>query len=81
MATWAGSMRDGYLYIADRRTDMILVGGVNIYPAEIEAAIETLPEVLCCAVIGLPDMDLGNRVHAIVELAPSTPVPDPAHFS
>jgi bile acid-coenzyme A ligase len=67
---------DGYLYIADRRTDMILVGGVNIYPAEIEAAVEALPEVLCCAVIGLPDADLGNRVHAIVELAPGAPAPE-----
>ncbi len=72
--------RDGYLYIADRRTDMILVGGVNIYPAEIEAAVEALPEVLCCAVIGLPDADLGNRVHAIVELAQATPPPDPVAF-
>ncbi len=72
--------RDGYLYIADRRTDMILVGGVNIYPAEIEAAIETMPGVLCCAVIGLPDADLGNRVHAIVELAPDAAIPDPVDF-
>jgi len=71
---------DGYLYIADRRTDMILVGGVNIYPAEIEAAVETMPGVLCCAVIGLPDTDLGNRVHAIVELALDAAVPEAADF-
>ena len=58
---------DGFLYIADRRTDMVLVGGVNIYPAEIEAIVESIPGVLSCAVIGLPDTDLGNRLHAIVE--------------
>jgi bile acid-coenzyme A ligase len=67
---------DGYLYIADRRTDMVTVGGVNVYPAEIEAAIESLPGVLCAAVIGLPDADVGNRLHAIVELAPDVPEPE-----
>jgi len=69
---------DGYLYIADRRTDMIVVGGVNVFPAEIEAALERVPGVLCAAVIGLPDADMGNRIHAIVELAQDTDVPDPA---
>lgn len=57
---------EGYLYLADRRTDMILVGGSNVYPAEIEAALEEHPAVQSCAVIGLPDEDLGARVHAIV---------------
>jgi bile acid-coenzyme A ligase len=57
---------DGYLYLADRRTDMILVGGSNVYPAEIEAALEEHPAVQSCAVIGLPDEDLGARIHAIV---------------
>jgi bile acid-coenzyme A ligase len=57
---------DGYLYLADRRTDMILVGGSNVYPAEIEAALQEHPQVESCAVIGLPDDDLGNRIHAIV---------------
>lgn len=71
---------DGYLYIADRRTDMILVGGVNIYPAEIEAAVEAMPGVLCCAAVGLPDADLGNRVHAIVELAPGVTPQDERAF-
>ncbi|MGF7150189.1 bile acid-coenzyme A ligase [Sphingomonas zeicaulis] len=71
---------DGYLYVADRRTDMILVGGVNIYPAEIEAAVEALAGVLCCAAIGLPDPDLGNRVHVIVELAPGAAEPDERAF-
>ncbi|WP_458752609.1 AMP-binding protein [Sphingobium xenophagum] len=59
---------DGYLYLADRRTDMILVGGSNVYPAEVEAILESHPLVQSCAVIGLPDDDLGNRVHAIVQL-------------
>jgi bile acid-coenzyme A ligase len=66
---------NGYLYFADRRTDMILIGGVNIYPAEIEAIVESLPEVLCAAVIGLPDADMGNRLHAIVELGGDAPIP------
>ncbi|MDH3293713.1 MAG: AMP-binding protein, partial [Acidimicrobiia bacterium] len=55
---------DGYLYLGDRRQDMILVGGANIYPAEVEAAIGAHPEVLSSAVIGLPDEEKGNRVHA-----------------
>lgn len=71
---------DGYLYIADRRTDMVLVGGVNVYPAQIEAQVETLPGVVCCAVIGLPDADMGNRLHAVVELAPGAPEPGEAAF-
>jgi bile acid-coenzyme A ligase len=58
--------KDGYLYLADRRTDMILVGGSNVYPAEIEAALQEHPAVESCAVIGLPDEDLGARIHAIV---------------
>jgi len=58
---------DGYLYLADRRADMILVGGSNVYPAEIEAALDSHSLVQSSAVIGLPDEDLGNRVHAIVQ--------------
>jgi bile acid-coenzyme A ligase len=58
---------EGYLYLADRRSDMILVGGANVYPAEIEAALEEHPLVQSSAVIGLPDDDLGNRIHAIVQ--------------
>ena len=68
---------DGYLYIADRRTDMILTGGVNLYPAEIEGAIEQFPGVTSAAVIGLPDPDLGAKAHEIVELAPGHPAPKP----
>jgi bile acid-coenzyme A ligase len=58
---------DGYLYLADRQTDMILSGGANIYPAEVEAAIDSFQGVRSSAVIGLPHEDLGNYVHAIVD--------------
>ncbi len=58
---------DGYLYLTDRRSDMILSGGANIYPAEVEAAIDLYPGVRSSAVIGLPDEDMGNLVHAIVD--------------
>lgn len=66
---------DGYLYLADRMKDMILSGGANIYPAEVEAALDEHPAVSSCAVIGLPDDDLGNAVHAVVHLDPSSPPP------
>lgn len=59
---------DGYLYIADRRTDMIVSGGANIFPAEVEAALDRHPDVLSSIVIGLPDADLGQRTHAIVQV-------------
>ncbi len=58
---------DGYVYIADRRTDLILAGGANIYPAEVEAALDEHPLIVSSAVIGLPDEDLGQSVHAIVQ--------------
>jgi long-chain acyl-CoA synthetase len=59
---------DGYLFIADRRTDLIISGGANIYPAEVEAALMTHPAVADVAVIGIPDADLGKSVLAVVEL-------------
>ena len=58
---------DGYLYLGDRSADMILAGGANVYPAEIEAALDAHPNVGSSCVIGLPDDDLGNRIHAIVQ--------------
>src|SRR5215813_1326186 len=61
---------DGYLYLSDRLADMILRGGANIYPAEVEAAVTEHPEVRSCVVVGLPDSEFGQRVHAIVELDP-----------
>ncbi|MEY2989220.1 MAG: bile acid-coenzyme ligase [Actinomycetota bacterium] len=66
---------DGYLYINDRRADMILSGGANIFPAEIEAALDEFPGVRSSAVIGLPHVDLGSAVHAIVDCA-GAPPPD-----
>jgi bile acid-coenzyme A ligase len=59
---------DGYLYLVDRKTDMIVTGGANVYPAEVEAAIDAFEGVRSSAVIGLPDEDLGQRVHAIVDV-------------
>src|SRR5262249_38243305 len=59
---------EGYLYLTDRQTDMILVGGANVYPAEVEAALDAHPHVRSSAVIGLPDQDLGQRIHAIVQV-------------
>jgi bile acid-coenzyme A ligase len=58
---------DGYLYLTDRDTDMILVGGSNVYPAEIEGALEEHPAIRSVAVIGLPHEDLGSAPHAIVQ--------------
>ena len=59
---------DGYLYIADRRTDLIISGGANIYPAEVEAVILQHPAVADAAVIGVPDAEMGKSVLAVVEL-------------
>ena len=58
---------DGYLYLGDRKTDMILCGGANVFPAEVESAIDAHAAVRSSAVIGLPDEDLGQRIHAIVD--------------
>ncbi|MEO8697291.1 MAG: AMP-binding protein [Acidimicrobiales bacterium] len=58
---------DGYLYIADRRTDMIVTGGVNVYPAEVEAALSEHQQIADVVVIGLKDDDWGHRVHAVVQ--------------
>jgi bile acid-coenzyme A ligase len=58
---------DGYLFLVDRRVDLIVTGGANVYPAEVEAALDAHPSVRSSAVIGLPDDDLGQRVHAIVD--------------
>jgi long-chain acyl-CoA synthetase len=61
---------DGYLFITDRAKDMIVSGGVNIYPAEIESAILTHPSVQDVAVIGIPDEEFGEQVKAFCELKP-----------
>jgi long-chain acyl-CoA synthetase len=58
---------DGYLFIADRRTDLIISGGANVYPAEVEGVLAAHPAVADVAVIGIPDPDLGKSVLAVVE--------------
>ena len=63
---------DGFVFIADRRVDLIISGGVNIYPAEIEGVLAEHPEVVDSAVFGLPDEKMGQRVHALVELRPGS---------
>ncbi len=60
---------DGYLYLADRRTDLVISGGVNIYPQEIENALILHPAVADVAVIGVPDAEMGQRLLAVVQPA------------
>ena len=57
---------DGFLYICDRKNDMIISGGMNVYPAEVEAALELHPGVVEAAVFGIPDDQWGELVHAVV---------------
>lgn len=66
---------DGFLYLSDRRTDLIVSGGVNVYPREIEDALILHPAVADVAVVGLPDPEFGQRVHAVVAVADGA-VPD-----
>ena len=61
---------EGYLYLSDRRIDMIISGGVNIYPAEIEGVLAAHPSVADAAVFGIPDEEYGERVHATIQLMP-----------
>jgi bile acid-coenzyme A ligase len=63
---------EGYLYLADRRTDLIISGGLNIWPAEVEAAISRHPDIVSCAVQGKPDADMGQIVHAVIEMQRKT---------
>jgi long-chain acyl-CoA synthetase len=88
-STWKGDFftvgdagyldEDGFLYLCDRKNDMIISGGVNIYPAEIESVLVMNPNVRDVAVFGIPDDDWGESVKAVVELAPdATPGPDMA---
>ena len=66
---------DGYLYVVDRRVDMIITGGANVFPAEVEAALIDHPKIADVVVVGLKDDEWGRRVHAIVE--PADPVDPP----
>jgi bile acid-coenzyme A ligase len=61
---------DGYLYISDRRTDMIVTGGANVFPAEVEMALCEHPRIVDAVVVGLPDPEWGRRLHALVEPRP-----------
>jgi len=61
---------DGYLFINDRKADMVISGGVNIYPAEIESVLQTMPGVTDCAVFGIPDAEFGEALGAAVQPAP-----------
>jgi bile acid-coenzyme A ligase len=65
---------EGYLHIVDRRVDMIITGGANVFPAEIESALIDHPGIADVVVIGLQDPEWGRRVHAVIEPAdPSSP--------
>ena len=65
---------EGYLHLVDRRVDMIVTGGANVYPAEVETALVDHPAIADIVVVGLRDADWGRRVHAIVEpIDPAAP--------
>ena len=64
---------DGYLFICDRAWGMVISGGVNIYPAEIEMALLALPGVRDCAVFGIPDDEFGETLCAHIEPDPKAP--------
>src|SRR3546814_7403338 len=66
---------DGYLYLIDRRVDLIITGGANVFPPEVEAALIDHPKVAAVVVVGLKDAEWGRRVHAIIQPA------DPSHQS
>lgn len=77
----AGYMNeDGYVFITDRLKDMIVTGAENVYSIEVENALSYHPAVLECAVIGLPDADWGERVHAVIVTAEGVDVPDAAEL-
>jgi long-chain acyl-CoA synthetase len=68
---------DGWLFLSDRKADMIISGGVNIYPAEIEAALLEHPDVADAAVFGVPDEEWGEQVKAVVQLKDPSTAGDP----
>ena len=65
---------DGYLYLTDRASDMVIRGGVNVYPREIEEVLYQHPSVVDCAVFGVPDERLGEKLHAVVEVRDATDI-------
>ena len=72
---------DGYLFLCDRRADVIVSGGVNIYPAQVEAAVLELPFVADCCVVGVPDDEWGEQVRAVVQLEPEAQERTPTDVS
>jgi acyl-CoA synthetase (AMP-forming)/AMP-acid ligase II len=69
---------DGYVYLVDRKKDMIITGGFNVFPSEVEHAILTHPQVLDCAVIGVPDEKWGEAVKAVLQLKPGAAIDESA---
>jgi len=65
--------KEGFLYVCDRDSDMVISGGVNIYPAEVEHELLKHPSVSDCAVLGIPDAEYGEKLHAIVEAHDASP--------
>jgi long-chain acyl-CoA synthetase len=65
---------EGFIYIVDRKKDLVISGGENVYPVEVEAAIQKHPKVLDVAVIGIPDDRLGELVTAVIQMAPGESV-------
>jgi len=72
---------DGYLFLRDRRADVIISGGVNLYPAQIESAILELPFVADCCVVGVPDEEWGESVRAVVQRTEAAAHEDPEELS
>jgi acyl-CoA synthetase (AMP-forming)/AMP-acid ligase II len=68
---------EGFVFVVDRIKDMIITGGENVYSAEVENAIYQHPAVAMCAVIGVPDEQWGERVHAVVSLKPGQMTTEP----
>ena len=64
---------EGFLFLCDRRADVIISGGVNVYPAQIEAALLAHPAVADCCVVGVPDEDWGEAVRAVVQPTEGNP--------
>ena len=66
--------QDGFLYLCDRKRDMVISGGVNIYPAEIEAVLNALDDIQDCAVFGIPDEEFGEAVIALIQPVPGATI-------
>ena len=67
---------DGFLFIVDRSADLVISGGVNIYPAEVEAALQMMPGVVDCAVFGIPDAEFGEALACAVQPADGAALSD-----